>query len=213
MNKNSNKNLIKRQVRKDIRGKEKSTLRIPFQIYTEPMKTGIETKYKDTVISFAAILNTGTVTAFSNPQQGSTSVQRIADRCYVQDLEISANWQVSTSGQPDVVRWIILQEIGASVSPPAVTDVLQSSSPISPYLYNVRDLYHILHDELIPVAPNADISSVVRRFGLKLREPDFRFVAGTSNLYSGQVYSIMICYNSGNVYCGQNNRFWFCDRN
>ncbi len=213
MNNKMNKNNINRQVSKDIRGKEKSQMKIPFQIFTEPMKTGIETKYKDTSITYGSIPNTGLVTAFSNPQQGNSSVQRIADRCFVQDLEISATWQLSTVGLPDVVRWIVFQEVGASVAPPAITDILQTASPIAPFLYNVRELYHIIHDELIPMSPGSDTGSVVRRFGLKLREPDFRFVAGTTNLYSGQIFSIQITFNSGNIVGSQENRLWFCDRN
>ncbi len=209
-----NNNKYKRQETGLIRGKEKPALKIPYQIYNEPMRFGIETKYRDTLISATtSVSNAGTITTFSNPQQGNSSIQRVADRCYIQDIELTAQWSVPNTGQADLLRWIIVQEIGASVSPPTATDILQAASPISPYLYNVRDLYHVLHDELIPLGANSDIQSVYRRFGVKARIPDLKFVAGTSNLYSGQIFMLQITYNNTNVYTTHYHRIWFCDKN
>ncbi len=203
-----------REVRQHRAGNSKSgNPSIPYSIRIEPSAFGLETKYIDTSFAIATISAAGSVTTFAMPPQGSTATTRVGDRAKIDRIELSAQWSVPLTGQPDVVRWIVFQEKGLVSSSPTAATVLTQANPISPYMYNVRELYDILHDEEISLAPSSDSSSVVRRLAIKPRIPDLRFLVNSATPYSGQVWMLQIVYNNTNVTANHIHRMWFTDAN
>ena len=206
-------NNIFRQRRKPNRGMVKSG-NDGYAISNDPMPLTLtnELKYVDTTISYGLMSNAGSWTKLTNPSQGVTSTSRLGDRAALIRLELSGYYNVY-GGNADVIRMIILQTKGLFTSAPAVTDVLSAVQPVSNYVYNARDLYDIIHDEQFTMCPTGDTAIQQRRFSVKPRIRDMKFVSGSNNVYNGQIYLLFLCSNASNASYAMNIRAWFEDSN
>ncbi len=168
-------------------------------------------KFVDTTVAYGAMSTTGSWTKISNPAQGTASNNRIGDRAYLVGLEGSL--YLTNGGSNDMIRIIILQTKGLFTAAPALSDILVGTLPTSPYVYNARDLYEVVYDELFSSAPSSDSSSIVRRFMIKPKVHDQKYISGSSNVYNGQLYMLAFNTNTGNVSYTVSLRQWFEDSN
>jgi hypothetical protein len=204
------KTQIFRQGRKPNRGMVKSKQH--FAITNDPMGRMLqaELKYSDTTIAYGLANNSGTWTKFTQPPQGNTSIQRIGDRMHIVRHEFMMYFTLGSTN--DFVRVIILQSKGIFTSPPAVTDLLVSVSPASLYVYNARESYEILYDNFF-VLNTTGVSNLVKRKVIMPIIPEQKFISGSTNVYNGQTYMLVICSDNSNVNYLANIRTWFEDSN
>ncbi len=211
----SNKLILKknRQGRKPNRGMVKSGNN-PSLYFQDPIPRLIpnEIKYVDSTFTTAPSA-AGTWNVFTLPAQGSTAVTRVGDRARIQHLEIGYHFALSAAGLSDSLRWIILQEKGLSGATPTTTGVLAQANPVSPYTYNARELYEVLHDELFHMAISGDTAIVNGRIIVKPRIQELRFQSASTTVYSGQLYMLLLCYNNTNITESTISRIWFEDGN
>ncbi len=177
-----------------------------------PIYLSQELKYRDTTWNLSTT-NIGVVFPFTMPTQGVGSTQRLGDRATSVRLEVSLTSQLNTSVNSDVIRFVIFQSKGLLTSAPAVTDLLEAVTPISPYLYNARDLYEIVHDDQRSYIAQGDSGIMTERYSLSLPIKDLKFQSTTTTLYSGQLWVLLL----GIVPAGVNHvahcRLWFEDSN
>ncbi len=184
-----------------------------YAIYNDPVpiQSSSELKYVDTAIALGTVVNNaGSWTKLSFPAQGTTSITRVADRARIVSLEFSS--YINAVAQ-DALRFILIQTKGLFTSAPATTDLLATANILSPYAYNARDLYEILYDELLPLAPLTQWDPVLMRHSVTMRIPEMKFVPGSTNVYNGQIYLLQICSTGANVGAGHYFRLWFEDGN
>lgn len=208
---NNHNKKYNRQGRKPNRGMVKSK-RIQYDRYDDPHSLAVnnELKYTDTLIS-SFVSATGTWTKLAYPNQGNTSITRIADRAQLLKIELSG--QLFTLGVQDAMRVIILQTKGLFTTPPATSDLLQSVSPLAHYAYNARDLYEVIYDDLISICPNGDSSLNIIRTAVRPHIRNMKFVPGSVNVYDGQIYVLTLCSTTANISHIINLRLWFEDGN
>ncbi len=169
-----------------------------------------ELKFVDTVNSTAPSA-AGTWYLFNMPAQGVAQNQRIGDRARIRDVMV--NMVLFSSGAADLARVLIIQEKGLSAATPTTAAILQTARPDSPLTYNATELYEVLYDEMIPTAQNSSLAVTERRLHLTPKIPDLRFQAGSTTLYSGQIYALAITYANLTTTIVINDRIWFEDTN
>ncbi len=151
----------------------------------------------------------GVWTKITYPNQGLTYQDRIADRCRIVGLEFIGQMNTSVL---DVARIIVIQVKGLQTSPPATSDLLVSSYPTVPYVYNCNELFEILYDHTHSMTPNGDSNIVALHTMIKPKIPELRFISGSSNVYSGQMYILVL--GIGNTIARNFTfRLWFEDSN
>lgn len=170
-----------------------------------------EWKYKDTTFTPVAD-DIGFVGFFSTPAQGLGSNQRVADRIVIGDLDWMINYNL-VNGATDLFRIIIFQSVGleAQATPPAVVDILETPSPISPYKYNSNKQFHILCDVQRTLSKNGDSSIILIKERCKPVQSQLNFITASLNVYSGQLWYLIIGTQPlGNV-VNLHARCWFSD--
>jgi len=184
--------------------------------YREEPKTGIwsnELKYRDSGIVPSFIPNTGTVVQIDFPKQGITQSERVADRARLVDIERFSTFNLAPGNTNDVVRWIIFQVKGRVTFAPGPGDLLQYLTPTSPLAYNATELYEIISDKMFSMTNSGDSAISNSRANLSPRIPELRFISGGTDVYSGQLFQLTICYNANTVTELHNYRLWFEDTN
>lgn len=155
--------------------------------------------------------STGTVTQISMPAQGLAYNQRVADRLKLARIDFNFNLYGNTGNSVDVVRCIVLQEVGQSTGAPTPAQILQTVVSQAPLLYNVEKLYHILHDHSYPISNAGDSLARAIRLQIKPRIKDIQFVTGTTTPYSGQIYVLWLSSTTNNVVANTYWRQWYVD--
>lgn len=201
-----NKKIIFRQRRKPNRGMVKHKAEIPREPTT--LHFSSELKYTDTAFN-SSVGITGLWTKINFPTQGTTSTNRVADRCRIVGIE---QISICYAAAVDYCRMIVIQTKGLFTSPPATTDLLQFVSPVSPLVYNSNDLYKVVVDKLFTLVPGGDsqVTKYIRTYPVLI--PELRFVAGSSNVYDGQLYLLLLCINNQCSF-NTNFRMWYEDGN
>ena len=133
----------------------KSGLQNTFSNFDDPIPLVFsnELKYKDTALTVTNS-STGSVSTITLPTQGVGSTNRLGDRAKILKIEL-LGLHYSIGSQNDQIRFIMFQTKGRSPTP-SVTDVLTSAASYAPYVYNARDAYEIVFDQLISVCPGSD---------------------------------------------------------
>jgi len=167
-----------------------------------------ELKFIDTNVS-AVVSAGGTWTRINLPTQGNTASNRVADRARILCLEHIGQFNVSAL---DVLRLIIIQTKGINLIPPTTNDLLVSPYPVVPYVYNAREIYDVISDDVITMSPNGDTEIVAFKRSIKCKFSEMKFISGTSNVYSGQLYVLAISIG-GTMQQNNTYRLWFEDGN
>lgn len=163
-------------------------------------------------VNGTSITSTGTVTSIGMPAQGLAYNQRVADRIKLDRIDFSFNLLGNSANNSDVVRCVVVQEIGASTGAPTITQILQSSASQSALLYNMNKLYDVLYDHSFSLTPNGDSFTRAIRLNLKPGIKGISFVAGSTTPYSGQIYVLWLSGNSTNAVIANTYwRLWFVD--
>ncbi len=160
----------------------------------------------------AIVTNTGTIFTLTMPAQGTSSNQRVGDRLHILKLDMQMYLTLATANS-DVVRIIFFQEKGLASTTPTASSILQSVTPTSQLLYNARDLYHILYDELFGVCVNSSTSIRVVRTGLKIPIKDIHFVSGSTTPFSGQIWALALTSSVSSITMAGSHRLYFEDGN
>ncbi len=168
-----------------------------------------ELKFVDTQ-SLGSVTTTGLWTKITFPPQGLTSSDRVADRIVGLHLDLRGLLYM-TGAINDSARIIVLQTKGLYTTPPATTDVLVSSTPQSHYVYNARETYSIVWDSYFSMSPTGDSSSRKVEKSVHLKIPHLKFISGSTNVYSGQIYMLVLSGNNANISYLINTRLWYED--
>lgn len=170
-------------------------------------------KIKDTTLLGSNVYSLGLTTVIDVPTQGVSYTQRIADRCRFTRLDLNINIFNNPANVNDILRLIIVQEIGQSTGPPLGTNILQYNDSYSPLLYNAGKLYKILKDKTITLAANSATSVQALRYKIKPDIQEIQFVTGTTTPYSGQIYLYMVSSNgaTNQMVFNMHARLWFSD--
>lgn len=155
--------------------------------------------------------NTGTVTQIAMPAQGLLYNQRVADRLRIACIDFNANLYGNTSNSVDVVRCIVLQEIGLSSGAPTISQVLQSVTTQAPLLYNVEKLFHILYDHSYAISNAGDSLCHVIRKRLLVPIRNIQFTSGSTTPYSGQIFVLWLSSTSNTCIANTYWRTWYVD--
>lgn len=202
-----------RQNSKVTRGKGKSSQsrNRAYAKINEPIPRIIapEIKCTDTAIN-STISNTGTISTISLPSQGLAFNQRTGDRMSIRGFDFSMAYTASAS---DYVRIIVFQEKGLASATPTASSILQTVQIAAPVLYNAREQYHILSDELFTMVTGT--TSVIRthRTGLDVPIKDIHFQAASTTTYSGQIWMLALTNTNLSVNETGYLRVWFEDSN
>ncbi len=170
-----------------------------------------ELKYKDTALT---VTNSaaGSVSQITLPTQGVGSTNRIGDRAKILKFELLGSHYNLGSANSDMIRFIMFQAKGRS-STPAVTDVLTSAASYAPYVYNAREQFDIIFDQLISVCPGSDSSLVPIKQGYAPLISDLKFVTGSNSVYNGETYIMLVSSLNATTASVMNVRTWFEDSN
>lgn len=211
MKKSTNNNFVRR--RQLTGGNRKRLINNNRDQFEEPIPTHIPfgNKMKDVTLVGTLVNTTGVTTVVDVPSQGVTYTQRVADRCYLNRLDINFNIFNNGVNTNDVLRFIVLQEIGQSTGPPIGTVFLQANTSYSPLLYNAGKLFHILLDQSIGIASNSNSSVKAMRLHVVPKIKNIQFVTGTTTPYSGQIYMYHLGSNSTGMIMNLHSRLWFSD--
>lgn len=183
----------------------------PIRIEPNVTRSKPELKFIDLQIN-PTINSTGVVAPFPMPNQGLTSNDRIADRCFLSHLDLRLSVTL-TNGSADILRMIVIQSSGLIpvLTPPAVADILQYSNVNSPYTYNIGPLFHILCDRTFTMSDQGDtqikhiVDTCTNQYKL------MRFVPTSVNVYSGQTWYLLIGTNVTGQPSFLSSRQWFTD--
>lgn len=158
-----------------------------------------------------SITQTGAVTQIAMPSQGLAYNQRVADRLKIDRIDFNFNLYGSTSNSVDVVRCVVIQEIGLSTGAPTITQVLQSAVTQAPFLYNVHKLFHVLYDHRFSITNTGD--SLCRAVSIQIRPVirDIQFTTGSTTPYSGQIYVLWLSSTANAVIANTYWRQWYVD--
>ncbi len=175
-----------------------------------PVISTNELKYKDSAFTVTGSV-AGSILTISNPSQGVNANQRLGDRARLLKCEILGT-HYSIASANDQLRMIILQAKGLTPAP-TVTDILTVAAPYAPYVYNAREVYDIIDDQLLTVAVGGDtaIHNIKQGFIPKIK--DMKFVSGGNTLYNGQMYILLVYFNPAATATAMNFRMWFEDSN
>lgn len=211
MKKSTNNNFVRR--RQLTGGNRKRLINNNRDQFEEPIPTHIPfgNKMKDVTLVGTLVNTTGVTTVVDVPSQGVTYTQRVADRCYLNRLDINFNIFNNGVNTNDVLRFIVLQEIGQSTGPPIGTVFLQANTSYSPLLYNAGKLFHILLDQSIGIASNSNSSVKAMRLHVVPKIKNIQFVTGTTTPYSGQIYMYHLGSNATGMIMNLHSRLWFSD--
>lgn len=111
----------------------------------------VEDKYMDTSITIAPD-NTGIVTLLSGIAQGLTDVTRIGNKLRVKDIYARLSTTINALSGATFVRVILFSDKECASATPAVTDVLQSASHLSPINRDNSDRFVIIKDTTVSMA-------------------------------------------------------------
>lgn len=106
----------------------------------------IETKVAEAT-GTSAISTTGAVTSISLIVQGLDYNNRVGDSIKLQRVEFRTRWTVGT-GTGTFCRTLLVRDLDNYGTKPAISDVLQAVSVLSPKNYLNSDRFSILYDEL-----------------------------------------------------------------
>lgn len=108
----------------------------------------VERKYVDYNVTAQAISNAGVVLYLSGIVQGDTATSRDGDSIRSKSLFHRCEF-LTTAGTPAVVRCLVFVDTQNAGALPAVTDVLQTASRLSPLSMTNSKRFIVLQDELI----------------------------------------------------------------
>lgn len=154
----------------------------------------VEEKVKDTVYpDIPSITNTGSVFNLSNIAEGNDYNQRDGNSVLCQSLYVGVRLVLNIANPGTVVRLMIFADNGQRGTDPAVTDVLEIASTISPILRYTAGRYNILHDRLYDLS--AYQSVITDRVNLKYNKHIYfqNTASADGSDWQGALYGLVIC--------------------
>jgi hypothetical protein len=166
-------------------------------------------------VGFASSVNsTGNLTKLSTIPQGTSDSNRIGDQAEVFQVSIKGCAQNSSADLTNAIRFILFrwEQDDSSAAPAAVTDILQTASPFSPYNRdNLRARkFIVLYDKLLCTGLQGP-STVKFEKDVKVNfKIKFQGSAntGTSHIYAAQVSDSSAIPDPGMAWIA---RVWYHD--
>jgi hypothetical protein len=198
-NKRNNKNRKGRMNKSTHRPMDQNNQVRVYNHYDDPIERPTRAMNKMLAVHTGTqgVPTNGSVVPVLFPIQGIASNERLADAIFLKEIQM--NYFVQYTGSVDVIRVIVFQTTGLNPTgiPPAPADILEIVALDSPYILGGETSFRFLHDKCHRVDNSTNqICDVKTR--LKPAISNIRFVAGTIQAYSGQVWVCYLNASNGN---------------
>jgi hypothetical protein len=191
-NKKNNKN-------NKSRGGPKSQIPRMIRYYDQPTEKVTRQLIKQRVTNYGFnVDNLGEVGFIYFPAQGVTVNDRVGDAIQLKEIEFTYSINLTTPSS-DLVRVIVFQTTGVTPTglPPALTDVLEINSVLSPLIVEGQTWLKVIYDAMHTMDFQSSTQTVARKNRLTPAVSDIRFINGTIQAYSGQVWYLVLGLNAG----------------
>jgi hypothetical protein len=210
MEMNNNNNKLRRQRRKN-KGFDNIVTKQQVKSMISSASGSVTKKYLNTSLFSSTPGGTGVIVTATFPAQGILNGQREGDSLHIDDIELRvvvSNQQAAVGASDvDVVRMICVQArasntitVNSAVAPTTGVLDLGSSGAIdltSFINYNAKnELFHVLHDESLPVNFLSLSAAKNFQFRLKPKVAKINFTPTTTTAQSGQIYWIFQSFSS-----------------
>lgn len=154
----------------------------------------VEHKYFDQSLALGAVVN-GNIYNISDITRGDQVTQRIGNQVTLKKIDFRASFSINTNVDKAMIRYLLLVD-KQGYNAPSVTDVLQSGlvgttyTDISPYEWDYRRRFKVLHDEVVAMNKNGSNGYTFRQLSVKLNLESTYI--GASTTFTNQIYLIVI---------------------
>ncbi len=151
-----------------------------------------EPKHYDVLSSGTAGIAGSGVLYLSSMAQGITDITRVGDRISLKSIE--ARWDLIFADATNFMRIILFQWVGDAVSDvPAISSVLESTPYyLSPYNWDQRAKFRILHDETYCLDATANPRTHVGHCKVGLRGSHLQFLNASTNIEAGGLFALFM---------------------
>lgn len=200
--------------RKNKRNNKRSTVTLTKNPrYDEPKEIVTRQLNKNVTLNYNLTVPTnGDVGFLIYPAQGVASNQRVGDSIRLKEVEFNCVWTLQPGTTNDVARLIVFQTVGNQPTgiPPATTDILTTPDVYSSYILGGQTQFLVLSDTVVALTTGGNNTVVVKRLKLKPAVSNIRFIGGTVQVYSGQVWYLVVTRTNTTVITFQST-LWYTD--
>jgi len=185
---------------KSMNSKQKQGEQIA-KIVKRNLNKHVETKYFDQYQISTNVTASGTITNISDITRGNDVTQRIGNQVTLKEVQFRQGLYISANATQTAVRvLVVLDTFGTNA--PSVSDVLETAflssvySEISPYYWDYRKRFRILHDDTTYLCKSSSTSGVYKEWVNKLNLESQHI--GSSTTFKNQIYLLLVS-NESNV--------------
>lgn len=155
----------------------------------QELRRNEEPKHFDVLSSGTAGIAGSSMLYLSSMAQGTTDITRVGDQVTLKHIE--ARWDAIYSDATNFMRLVVFQWVGDAVSDvPAISSVLESTPYyLSPYNWDQRRKFRILHDETWCLDATASPRTHLGHFKVGLKGSQLQFLNASTNIEAGGLFA------------------------
>lgn len=170
-----------------------------YGLYTKRGRT--ELKTIDQSGQNSTITAAGTVTLLNGIGQGTDYTQRIGRQVLLKAINFKIDIRLAglTTGAGETVRCLLVYDCQTNAAAPAVTDILNTATPLSPMNLNNRDRFKVLKDWIVPLEVSQYTAGVLNA-GSPMRHVKKTYKRISMDMIFGATGSTVGSINTGGIF-------------